>query len=65
MDRRSFLKTGMAGTVAGLVGAEGEATATPRTPDPPPTVAAFELDEATVADLQRRIHVGFDKTPLL
>jgi amidase len=59
MDRRSFLKTGMAGSVAGVIaGRDGEAAATRRAPDSQPAVPAFELDELTIAELQERMSSG-------
>ena len=56
LDRRSLLRLGALGGAAALAPAASRAAAAPA---PPPTtassVAAFELDELTVADLQQRM----------
>jgi len=56
MDRRGFLERGaLAGAVAIATGRSGEASAAePKAFDAPP----FELEEATVADLQKRMASG-------
>src|SRR5689334_2108407 len=58
LDRRSLLRLGALGGAAALApaAARAEAAFAPPPPPPPtPSVAAFELDELTVADLQQRM----------
>jgi amidase len=54
MKRRSFVTCGAAAGVAGLAGRAAGATGS----GDPVVVPPFELDEATVADLQRRMAAG-------
>jgi len=56
LDRRSLLRLGALGGAAALAPAAARAEAAFAPPPPPtPSVAAFELDELTVADLQQRM----------
>ena len=60
IDRRSLLKSGVLGGAAAAV--SRNARAAPPTPAAPP---AFELDELTVADLQKRLAAGADSARTL
>jgi amidase len=57
MDRRSFLKTGVAGTVAGIVDPRS-AEAAQGAIKPAAPVEPFELDELTIGELQARMEAG-------
>jgi amidase len=57
LDRRALLKLGALGSVSALAGTAARAQA-PAAPAP----EAFELDEATVADLQKRMESGQDSS---
>jgi amidase len=67
IDRRSLLKNGAlagaAATLAGRSAAEAAAVAPPSLPSL--TVPAFELDELTVVDLQKRMASGVDSAKTL
>lgn len=56
MDRREFLKAGLAGGAAALLGPT--TTAGTKQPAPSGQVAPFEFDEATIADLRKAIKDG-------
>ena len=67
IDRRSLLRNGAlagaAATLAGRSAAEAAAVAPPTSPSS--TVPAFELDELTVVDLQKRMASGADSAKSL
>ena len=67
IDRRSLLRNGAlagaAATLAGRSAAEAAAVAPPSSPSS--TVPAFELDELTVVDLQKRMASGADSAKTL
>src|SRR5262245_5301743 len=54
IDRRSLLRNGVLGGVAASIASRAPASS----PPPPSSTPAFELDEATVADLQKRMETG-------
>jgi len=59
MDRRSFLKAGVAGTVAGAVGpADWPIAEAAQGASKPASVPPFDLDELTVRELQDRMTAG-------
>ena len=61
IDRRSLLKNGALASAAAAVAGPASAVAEPAaSPAPETSVAAFELEEATVADLQKRMSSGAD-----
>ena len=61
IDRRSLLKNGALASAAAAVAGRASAVAEPAaSPAPETSVAAFELEEATVADLQKRMSSGAD-----
>ncbi len=61
LDRRALFKLGALGGVSALTAGAIRADAAPAAP-PAPTPEAFELDEATVADLQKRMESGQDSS---
>jgi len=61
IDRRSLLKNGALASAAAAVAGPASAVAEPAaSPAPETSGAAFELEEATVADLQKRMSSGAD-----
>ncbi len=60
IDRRSLLKSGVLGGAAAAV-----SRSVPAAPPPPGAPPAFELDEATVGDLQKRLASGADSARTL
>ena len=61
LDRRALLRLGALGSVSALAGKAGRADAAPPAV-PAPAPDAFELDEATVVDLQKRMESGQDSS---
>jgi len=61
LDRRALLRLGALGSVSALAGKAGRADAAPPAV-PAPAPDAFELDEATVVDLQKRMEFGQDSS---
>jgi amidase len=60
IDRRQFLQAGVAGSVgvaAGRLAGGGDVAATDQAPRPP-EVTGFDLQEATLADLQKKMQAG-------
>jgi amidase len=61
IDRRAFLRYGAIGGAMAAAAASGAAIATPAAVgDPPAQAQPFELEEATIADLQQRMKSGQD-----
>ena len=62
LDRRSFIRTGLrAGAASTIVAAAGTVgRSEPASAAQAPAVAPFELEEATIADLQKRMESGQD-----
>jgi amidase len=58
MDRRRFIEAGVAGSVALAAGSLVPTQAAASRPDGPKSVPAFDLDEATIADLQKQMETG-------
>jgi amidase len=61
IDRRAFLRYGAIGGAMAAVAAPGDAIAAPAAGEDPPALGQpFELEEATIADLQQRMKSGQD-----
>ena len=63
LDRRALLRLAALGSVSGLAAATTARAEAPAAPAPPPD--SFELEEATAADLQKRMESGQDSSRTL
>src|SRR5215831_10008777 len=63
ISRRTLFAYGAAGTaLAAAATSAGRVALAASTPPPPPDLPTFELEEATIADLQRRMESGHESS---